>query len=86
MMALVVKIGDEQHGNDKKRIGQPFQVDGRSNQEGLDAHVVSATPYGASEPVPGFGFAMDTFDPPPMAPIEIEFTLSPSEPLAPRTK
>ncbi|OCK58407.1 hypothetical protein LMTR3_21670 [Bradyrhizobium sp. LMTR 3] len=52
----------------------------------MDAHVVSATTDGASETVPSLGFAMHPLDSPTMSLIEMVFMVSPSEPLAPRSK
>jgi hypothetical protein len=86
MTSPIVKMDRGQQQNGEECGREPLQVDSGGDQERLDAHVLSATPYGASETVPSLGFAMDALDPPPMPPIEIVFILAPSEPFASRPK
>ncbi|MCK1641459.1 hypothetical protein IVA95_28890 [Bradyrhizobium sp. 157] len=81
-----INVGSEHQQNGEERCGQPLQIDSSGSQESLDAHVVSATTDGASETVPSLGFAMHPLDSPTMTPIEMVFMISPSEPLAPRSK
>lgn len=53
------RIADEQKQEAAVECdGQPLQINGRSGQEGLDAHIVQSSAHRAGEAVPCLGFAM----------------------------
>jgi hypothetical protein len=44
--------------------GSELEIDRGGGEEGLNAHIVEATPDSAGEAIPSLGFAVDTFDAP----------------------
>jgi hypothetical protein len=57
---------------------QPLQVHGGCGEIGLDLHVGEATPDGTRKAMPGFGLAMDAFDPDAVTAVERPFALTPA--------
>ena len=64
--------------------GEPLEVNRGGGEECLDAHVIETAPDGTRKTMPGFGFAMDAFDPPAVTLIEPFFSLTPPQPSTPR--
>lgn len=50
------RIADEQKQEAVECDGQPLQINGRSGQEGLNAHIVQSSAHCAGEAVPCLGF------------------------------
>jgi len=53
----------------KKRLDQPFEVDGSGGEPALDRDIVETAANGAMKPVTCLGFAMHALDPDPVADI-----------------
>ncbi|MGY4183079.1 hypothetical protein ACVIHH_008370 [Bradyrhizobium sp. USDA 4518] len=76
--------GSDQAKKMRNKSGcQPLEVDSGRRQVGLDLHVRETTPYGARQPMPGLGFAVEALRTPAMALIEPTILPAPSFATAP---